>query len=74
MRHSLGTIGVQIGFTISPLKPIFVRGGWQTMLYYIGLALIFFSAAFGVVSAIVLAISGRRLKKRLEEEYGSEKG
>ena len=44
------------------------------MLYYIGLALIFFSAAFGVVSAIVLAISGRRLKKRLEEEYGSEKG
>ena len=44
------------------------------MLYYIGLALILFSVAFGVVSAIVLAISGRRLKKRLEGEYGPEKG
>ena len=40
------------------------------LLFYGGIAVIALSAAGGAGAIALFAVSGRRLRKRLEEEYG----
>lgn len=43
------------------------------MLFYSGVALMALAAAAAVIALAVFSISGRRLQKRLEEEFGKQK-
>lgn len=47
--------------------------GGSELLFYGGIALMTVTAAVGAVAAIFLRISGKRLKTRLEAEYGKKR-
>ena len=40
------------------------------ILFYSGIALIAAAAAGAVIAGIVFSLTGRKLKRKLEEEYG----
>ena len=44
---------------------------WETeILFYGGLTCMAAAAVLGILSAVIFTVTGRRLKRKLEEEYG----
>ncbi len=46
--------------------------GWTTseLLFYCGIGIMILAAIAGAVSVIVFRVTGKRIKKNLEREYG----
>ena len=42
-------------------------------LFHIGVGVMCAAAAIGILSGVVFSVTGRRLKKTLEEEYGPKR-
>ncbi len=43
------------------------------LLFYGGIAVMLLAAAAGILAAVVLKVYGRRLRQRLEEEFGKRR-
>lgn len=46
---------------------------YGTELFHVGVGVMCAAAAFGVLSCVIFTVTGRRLKKKLEEEYGKKR-
>lgn len=42
-------------------------------LFHVGVAVLCASGAVGVLSVVIFSVTGRRLKKQLEAEYGKKR-
>lgn len=43
------------------------------LLFYGGMAVMALSALGGIAASVIFAVSGRRLRRNLEEEYGKKR-
>lgn len=46
---------------------------YGSTLFHLGVGVMCAAAALGVFSAVVFSVTGRRLKKTLDEEYGTKR-
>ena len=56
-------------------KGVTVMAAWtgSELLFYGGILLMAASAAAGIAAAVILRLSGKRLKRQLEEEFGKKR-